>query len=61
MSKTQWLIHRLPRQLWFRSSLFAVLAIITALVAIAVKPFIPASVSGIVGSDEVVNKNWPQF
>ncbi|WP_370417253.1 DUF2254 domain-containing protein (plasmid) [Pantoea vagans] len=53
MSKTQWLIHRLTRQLWFRSSLFAVLAIITALVAIAVKPFIPASVSGIVGSDAV--------
>lgn len=53
MSKTQWLIHRLTRQLWFRSSLFAVLAIITALVAIAVKSFIPASVSGIVGSDAV--------
>lgn len=53
MSKTQWLIHRLTRQLWFRSSLFAVLAIITALVAIAIKPFIPVSVSGIVGSDAV--------
>ena len=53
MSKTQWLIHRLTRQLWFRSSLFAALAIITALVAIAVKPFIPLSVSGLVGSDAV--------
>ncbi|NYS28710.1 DUF2254 domain-containing protein [Pantoea sp. WMus005] len=53
MSKTQWLIHRLTRQLWFRSSLFAGLAIITALVAIAIKSFIPLSVSGIVGSDAV--------
>ncbi|THB83889.1 DUF2254 domain-containing protein [Pantoea allii] len=53
MSKTQWLIHRLTRQLWFRSSLFAVLAMITALVAIAIKSFIPLSVSGIVGSDAV--------
>lgn len=53
MSKTQWLIHRMTRQLWFRSSLFALLAIITALVAIAIKPFIPVSVSGIVGSDAV--------
>lgn len=53
MSKTQWIIHRLTRQLWFRSSLFAVLAVITALVAIAIKPFIPISMSGIVGSDAV--------
>lgn len=53
MSKTQWLLHRLTRKLWFRSSLFAVLAIITALVAIAIKPFIPVSVSGIVGSEAV--------
>ncbi|MDH2067211.1 DUF2254 domain-containing protein [Pantoea sp. GD03673] len=53
MSKTRWLILRLTRQLWFRSSLFAVLAIITALVAIALGPFIPVSVSGIVGSDAV--------
>jgi len=53
MSKTQWIIHRLTRQLWFRSALFAVLAVITALVAIAIKPFIPVSVSGIVGSDAV--------
>jgi len=53
MSKTRWLLLRLTRQLWFRSSLFALLAIITALVAIALKPFIPVSVSGIVGSDAV--------
>lgn len=53
MSKTQWLLRRLTKQLWFRSSLFAVLAVITALVAIAVKPFIPASVSGLIGSEAV--------
>ncbi|QNQ22938.1 DUF2254 domain-containing protein (plasmid) [Kosakonia sp. SMBL-WEM22] len=53
MSKTQWFVRRLTRQLWFRSSLFAVLAVITALVAIAIKPFIPVSVSGVVGSDAV--------
>jgi len=53
MSKTQWLFHRLTRQLWFRSSLFAVLAVITALAAIALKPFIPASLSGVIGSNAV--------
>ncbi|NIE72375.1 MULTISPECIES: DUF2254 domain-containing protein [unclassified Pantoea] len=53
MSKTQWLLRQLTKQLWFRSSLFAVLAVITALVAIAVKPFIPASVSGLIGSEAV--------
>ncbi|KAA5971561.1 DUF2254 domain-containing protein [Pantoea sp. M_9] len=53
MSKTQWVLRQLTKQLWFRSSLFAVLAVITALVAIAVKPFIPASVSGLIGSEAV--------
>lgn len=53
MSKTEWLFRQLTRQLWFRSSLFAVLAVVTALVAIAVKPFIPFSVSGLVGTDAV--------
>ncbi len=53
MSKTQWLFRQLTRQLWFRSSLFAVLAVVTALVAIAVKPFIPVSVSGLIGTDAV--------
>ncbi|OIX90558.1 DUF2254 domain-containing protein [Pantoea sp. Ae16] len=53
MSKTQWVLRQLTKQLWFRSSLFAVLAVITALVAIGVKPFIPASVSGLIGSEAV--------
>lgn len=53
MSKTQWLFRQLTRQLWFRSSLFAALAVVSALVAIAVKPFIPESVSGLVGTDAV--------
>ncbi|WP_333715544.1 DUF2254 domain-containing protein [Pantoea eucrina] len=53
MSKTQWVLRQLTKQLWFRSSLFAVLAVITALVAIAVKPFIPASLSGLIGSEAV--------
>lgn len=53
MSKTQWVLSQLTRQLWFRSSLFAVLAVMTALVAIAIKSFIPEPVSGIIGSDAV--------
>ncbi|SFK33510.1 Uncharacterized membrane protein [Candidatus Pantoea symbiotica] len=53
MSKTQWILSQLTRQLWFRSSLFAVLAVITALVAIAIKSFIPPTVSGIIGTDAV--------
>lgn len=53
MSKTQWILNQLTRQLWFRSTLFAVIAVITALVAIAIKSFIPETVSGIIGTDAV--------
>jgi len=53
MSKTQWIFRQLTRQLWFRSTLFALLAVLTALVAIAAKPFIPVSISGLIGTDAV--------
>ncbi|HEX4500134.1 MAG TPA: DUF2254 domain-containing protein [Scandinavium sp.] len=55
MSKWQWLFNQLTRQLWFRISLFAVLAVLSALSSIALKPFIPASVGGIVGAEAVDN------
>ncbi|NRH24683.1 DUF2254 domain-containing protein [Pantoea stewartii] len=53
MSKTRWILRQLTRKIWFRSTLFAVLAVVTALVAIAVKPFIPVSISGLIGTDAV--------
>ncbi|MGV8927102.1 MAG: DUF2254 domain-containing protein [Ewingella sp.] len=52
-SKWHWLIGRFVRKLWFRTSLFAILAVVTALVSISIKSFIPPSLSGLVGSEAV--------
>lgn len=52
-SKWQWIAHRLTRKLWFRASLFAILAVATALVSISLKSFIPESLSGMVGANAV--------
>ena len=52
-SRWQWLLLQLSRKLWFRVSLFSVLAVATALVAIILKPYIPADVSAKVGADAV--------
>jgi len=41
VSKWQWLLHQLGRTLWVRASLFAVLAVVTALAAIAVEDLLP--------------------
>lgn len=52
-SRWQWLLLQLTRKLWFRASLFSVLAIATALLAIVLKPYIPVDVSTQVGADAV--------
>ncbi|GAB2613274.1 DUF2254 domain-containing protein [Novilysobacter erysipheiresistens] len=52
-SRWQWLLLQLSRKLWFRASLFSVLAIATALAAIVLKPYIPADISTQVGADAV--------
>ena len=49
----QWLLARLSRKLWVRASLLSVLAIVAALIAIALKPYIPESVSASIGADAV--------
>tara|TARA_R110002049_G_scaffold72497_2_gene187705 strand:+ start:1175 stop:2437 length:1263 start_codon:yes stop_codon:yes gene_type:complete len=40
LSKTQWIVSQLTRTLWVRASLFAVLAIITALIAIPLEHYL---------------------
>ncbi|CNI79157.1 Predicted membrane protein (DUF2254) [Serratia marcescens] len=52
-SKWQWLVHQLTRKLWFRASLYAILAVATALASISLKSFIPASLSGMIGAGAV--------
>jgi uncharacterized membrane protein len=55
MSRWQWLLSQLVRRLWFRAGLFSLLGVVTALVAIAVRPFIPPAVSVQIGAEAVDN------
>ena len=50
VSKWGWQLLKLSRKLWVRTVSFAVLALISAMVAIAVQPFIPESLSDIIGA-----------
>lgn len=53
MSKWHWLLSQLTRKLWFRACLFALLAVISALISIVIKPFIPPGLGGVVGAEAV--------
>lgn len=53
MSKWQWILKQFCGKLWVRSSLFCVLAVLTALFALLVKGYIPEDVSRQVGAEAV--------
>lgn len=53
LSKWQWLLSQLTRTLWLRASLFALVAIATALVAIPVERFIDTSLPFNIGAESV--------
>ncbi|WP_448502764.1 DUF2254 domain-containing protein [Sphingomonas sp.] len=55
MSRWVWIWHIVTRRLWFRAAAFSMGAIVLALVAAVVAPFIPYDWSGKVGSDAVDN------
>lgn len=52
-SKWAWWISQVARRIWFRATLFSVLAIATALLAIVVSPYIPADLPAKIGADAV--------
>lgn len=51
-SRLQWRLLQLVRKLWFRATLFSLLAILTALIAVVLKPFLP-DLSTEVGANSV--------
>lgn len=53
ISSLQWRLLQLVRTLWFRATLFSLLAIGTALIAVALKPFLPDRISAEVGANSV--------
>jgi uncharacterized membrane protein len=54
-SRWLWLLSQITRRMWFRASLFSILAVVTALVAIVVAPYIPSDVPTKIGADAVDN------
>lgn len=54
-SRLAWRLSRLLRRIWFRSSLFSLLAVATALFAIVVEPYIPGDLRARIGADAVDN------
>lgn len=53
LSQWAWKLLQISRQLWMRTVLFAVLAVVTALMAIAFKGWIPAELAGAIGAPAV--------
>jgi|SRR5690554_487499 len=55
LGKWTWKLLQISRQLWLRTVLFAVLAVLTALMAIALKGWIPSELAGTIGAPAVDN------
>jgi len=52
-ARWRWITSQLTKRLWFRASLFSLLGVATALVAVVFKDFIPESLSARIGADAV--------
>ncbi|OTP65306.1 DUF2254 domain-containing protein [Caballeronia sordidicola] len=55
IGRWRWIWRRLAKRLWFRASLFSILGVLTALLALAIKQYIPGGLSTKIGSDAVDN------
>ena len=53
ITRWRWIANRLTKRLWFRASLFSILGVATALLAVFFKDFIPDSLSARIGADAV--------
>ncbi|EPA96654.1 DUF2254 domain-containing protein [Pseudomonas umsongensis] len=53
IARWRWLLHQMTKRLWVRASLFSVLGVATALLAVVFKDYIPASLPARIGADAV--------
>ncbi|MBW8285467.1 MAG: DUF2254 domain-containing protein [Rhizobium sp.] len=53
MNRTWWLAVQMMKRLWFRATLFAIMAVVTAVVGIAIGPYIPDRLSDLIGAKAV--------
>lgn len=49
----QWVLARISRRLWFRASLFSLLGVVSALLALALKDYVPEYLANSVGAGAV--------
>lgn len=52
-SRWLWMLRQATRRIWVRASLFSLLAVLTAMVAVVVSPYIPDDVPTKIGADAV--------
>ncbi|TWC22212.1 MULTISPECIES: DUF2254 domain-containing protein [unclassified Pseudomonas] len=53
IARWRWVTNQLTKRLWFRASLFSLLGVATALLAVVFKDFIPESLPARIGADAV--------
>jgi len=53
IARWRWLFHQLTKRLWFRATLFSLLGVATALLAVVFKDYIPESLPARIGADAV--------
>ncbi len=53
IARWRWLLHQLTKRLWFRATLFSLLGVATALLAVVFKDYIPESLPARIGADAV--------
>ena len=53
IARWRWITNQLTKRLWFRASLFSLLGVATALLAVVFKDFIPESLPARIGADAV--------
>lgn len=52
-ARWQWILKQIGKRLWFRASLFSLLGVVSALLALAFKDYVPESLANSVGADAV--------
>jgi len=55
IARWRWVVRSTSKRLWFRAGLFSVLGVVTALLALALKQYIPDDLSARIGADAVDN------
>ena len=53
ITRWQWIVSQLTRQLWFRATLISLLAVAAALVSLVLSPYLPSGLSAKIGADAV--------